>query len=99
VEFLGPLPAFSRIGRALGGSGDDAELWRHLLGELRRLLRQLGLAGGYRRCGVSETAYAALLPELIQEALDSGSTRLAPRAPGAADFERLFWQAFHGEPA
>jgi hypothetical protein len=24
---------------------------------------------------------------------------LAPRVPDAAGFERLFWQAFHGEPA
>jgi len=99
VEFLGPQPAFSRIALALGGSGDEAELWRHLLGQLRQLGRELGLPGGYRQCGVAEQEYAALLPELIQEALASGSTRLAPLAPDAASFERLFWQAFHGESA
>ena len=79
--------------------GSDAELWRHLLGRLHQLGRQLGLPGGYRHCGVSEQAYAALLPVLIQEALASGSTRLAPLVPDAAGFERMFWQAFHGEAA
>jgi alcohol dehydrogenase class IV len=69
VEFLGPQPAYSRVSLALGGRGSDADLWRHLLRELRRLTRQLGLPGGYRQCGVSEQAYAALLPELIPEAL------------------------------
>jgi alcohol dehydrogenase class IV len=97
VEFLGPQPAFSRIALALGGSGGDAELWRHLLDQLRQLGRELGLPGGYRQCGISEQSYAALLPELIQEALDSGSTRLAPAVPDSASFERMFWQAFHGE--
>jgi len=97
VEFLGPQPAFSRVALALGGSGSDAELWKHLLGMLRQLGRKLGLPGGYRQCGISEQRYAALLPELIQEALASGSTRLAPLVPDAACFERMFWRAFHGE--
>ncbi len=99
VEFLGPQPAFSRIALALGGSGGEADLWRHLLRELRQLAEELGLPGGYRECGISEKSYAALLPELVREALDSGSTRLAPAAPDAACFERMFWRAYHGESA
>jgi alcohol dehydrogenase class IV len=84
---------------ALGGSGGESELWRHLLAQLRQLAEELGLPGGYRECGISEKSYAALLPELVQEALDSGSTRLAPAAPDAASFERMFWRAYHGQSA
>ena len=99
VEFLGPQPAYSRVALALGGTGDDTQLWSSLLARLRGLLGELGLPEGYGRFGVSEQDFAGILPGLIEEALGSGSTRLAPAAPDAAAFRRMFWQAFHGEPA
>ena len=98
VAFLGPRPAYAEVARNLGGTGGDEELWRHLVGRLWQLCRDLGLPEGYRECGVTQEAFEAAVGNLAGEAAASGSTRLAPAAPDAGAFEGLFRQAFRGEP-
>jgi alcohol dehydrogenase class IV len=96
IAFLGAQPGYSRIARAAGCTGGDEELVTQLANHVWKLNRALGLPAGYAGCGASEQQFDGFVEGVSKEAACSGSTRLAPVPPGPEEFNRLFWQAFHG---
>lgn len=69
--------------------------WAFLRG-LVALQRQVGLPLSFRDLGIPEAAYAAQVDRLVEAALVSGSTRLAPRIPTAVEARQLFLRAYDG---
>lgn len=98
VAFIGPQPFYGAVSRMLGYFGSDPELWRHLVLRIWHLCRLLSLPAGFRECGVKNAQFQKMLDGLAQNALSSGSTKLAPATPSINDFRKMFQDAWQGQP-
>lgn len=96
VRFTCPHAAYTTLARRLGYGGDDEAACSALVNRLWELARGLGVPAGFAGLGVPEAEFERQLGGLVEEALASGSTQLAPVIPDAAAMSHLFWEAYHG---
>jgi alcohol dehydrogenase class IV len=83
------------LGWAAADDGDDVA-GRKLVDGFLRLNAQLKVPT-LKGFGIDEQRYMSLLPEMAQQALQSGTPQNNPRVPDAAEAIRLYKKAWNGE--
>ena len=85
------------IAKRLGYKGNEKELCSQLVDHLWDFNGQVGVPHSFQELGLDEKAYFDKLPDFIEIALNSISTKLSPKAPTPEEAKALFTAAYYGE--
>lgn len=97
TAFHSPHPQYVTIAKRLGYKGNDKELCSQLVDHLWEFNSQVGLPHSFQELGLDEKVYFDKLPDFIEIALNSISTKLSPKAPTPEEAKALFTAAYYGE--
>lgn len=89
---------YAEIARFCGlAEGSEEACARALVARVRALAQELGQPLTVQACGIDRAAYEAVLPDLIDRALNEVMTMTVTRVPGEEDLGKIFRYAFEGK--
>ncbi len=91
------LARYAEIGRSVGLTGTDEEVFEKLLEKLEELMRAIEIKPTIRDYGVEEKYFLDTLDEMSEQAFNDQCTAANPRYPLISELKEIYLKAYYGD--
>ena len=96
-EYPHALERYAQIGRHVGLTGTDRQVFEKLIKKTEELKKTIGIPKSIKEFGIKEEDFLATLDEMVENAFNDQCTGANPRYPLMSELKELYLLAYYGK--